>query len=85
MTMPKTKERAVTSFSAWATDILFKAQTIAPCPDHGYLRLRHRHRAIDYAMSLAEQREIAGKTRKQRVKAVVKVLDGPADTCPACD
>lgn len=83
--MPKTKERAVTSLSTWATDILLEAHAIAPCPDHGYLRLRHSHHALDYATSLAEHREFAGKTRKQRVKAVSKVLDGLADTCPACD
>jgi hypothetical protein len=82
--MPKTKDRTVTSLSAWATDILLEAHAIAPCPEHGYFRLRHSHHAVDYATSLAEYREFPGKTRKQRAKAVGKVLDSLADTCPAC-
>jgi hypothetical protein len=71
--------------TTWATDILLEAHAIAPCPDHGYLRLRHSHHAVDHAKSNAAHRKFAGKNRKQRIKAVDKVLDGLADTCPACE
>jgi hypothetical protein len=40
---------------------------------------------VDYAFSLAEHRKFPGKNNKERVKAVNKVLDGLADTCPACE
>ncbi|MEH2469273.1 hypothetical protein V1281_001476 [Nitrobacteraceae bacterium AZCC 2161] len=69
----------------WATDLLLEAHAIAPCPDHGYLRLHHSHQAVDYALSMAEHRHFSGKNKKQRVEAVEKILDGLADTCPACD
>lgn len=83
--MPKLKDNARKSLSAWATDILLEAHVIAACPDHGYLRVRHSHHAVDYAFSLAEHRKFPGKNNKERVKAVNKVLDGLADTCPACE
>jgi hypothetical protein len=73
------------TLTMWAMDILLEAHAIAPCPDHGYLRLRHSHHAVDYAKSKPGHREFAGNNKKQRVKAVDKVLDGLADTCPACE
>ncbi|MGM4895970.1 hypothetical protein [Tardiphaga sp. 839_C3_N1_4] len=50
-----------------------------------YMRLRHSHHAVDYARSIAEHRKFSGKNKEQRVKAIEKVLDGLADTCPACE
>lgn len=82
--MPKSNNDAGKSLSSWATDILLEAHVIAPSPDHGYLRLRHSHHAVDYATSLAELRKFDGKNRRQRVKAIEKILDGLADTCPGC-
>jgi hypothetical protein len=82
--MAKNKNDAET-LSMWATDILLEAHAIAPCTDHGYLRLRHSHHAVEYARSIAEQRKFSGKNKKERLKAIDKVLDGLADTCPACD
>lgn len=73
------------TLSMWATGILLEAHAIAPCPDHGFLRLRHSHHAVDYALSIAEHRRFSGKNKKQRMKAVEKVLDDLSDTCPACD
>jgi hypothetical protein len=71
------------TLSMWATDILLEAHAIARCPEHGYLRLRRSHHAVDYALSIAEHRHFWGKNKKQRMKAAEKVLDGLADTCPA--
>jgi hypothetical protein len=51
-------------------------------PHHGYMRLRHSHHAVDYALSLAEHRTFSGK--KERIAAVESVLDGLSDECPAC-
>jgi hypothetical protein len=82
--MAKNKNDAET-LSMWATNILLEAHAIAPCADHGYLRLRHSHHAVEYARSIAEQRKFSGKNKKERLKAIDKVLDGLADTCPACD
>lgn len=69
----------------WATDLLLEAHAITPCPDHGYMRLRHSHPAVDYARDLAKHRKFSGKNKKQRVAAVEDVLDGLGDTCPGCD
>lgn len=84
MTMSKNGNDPET-LSLWATDILLEAHAIAPCSEHGYLRLRHSHHAVDYALSIAEHRRFSGKNKKERTKAVEQVLDGLADTCPACD
>lgn len=82
--MAKNKNDAET-LSMWATAILLEAHAIAPCADHGYLRLRNSHHAVDYARSIAEHRKFSGKNKKERVKAIDKILDKLADTCPACD
>ena len=50
---------------------------------NGYMRLRHSHHAVDYAMSLAEHRKFSGKNKKERMAAVEHVLDGLGDECPA--
>jgi len=52
-------------------------------PHHGYMRLRHSHHAVDYALSLATP-NILGKNKKERIAAVESVLDGLSDECPAC-
>lgn len=38
MGKPKTDEETL---RWWATDLLLEAHAIAPCHDHGYMRLRH--------------------------------------------
>jgi hypothetical protein len=81
--MPRTKKKA-DRLELWARDLLLEAHAIAPCAEHGYMRLKHSHHAIDYALSLAEHRKFPGKNKKQRHAAVEEVLDGLADTCPAC-
>jgi hypothetical protein len=74
-----------TPLALWATDILLEAHVIAPCPDHGFMRLHHSQQAVDYALSLAEHRKFSGKNRDQRRFAVENILDSLADECPACD
>jgi len=69
----------------WATGLLLEAHAIAACPDHGYMRLRHSHHAIDYAKDLAQHRKFSGKNKQERVAAVDEVLDALGDACPACD
>lgn len=69
----------------WATDLLLEAHAIVPCQHHGYMRLRHSHHAIDYAIDLANHRKFSGKNKKERVAAVEHALDSLGDTCPACD
>lgn len=77
-------EDARPDLCGYTTHIRLEAQVIAGRPDHDHFRFRHSRRAIDYATSFAEHREPPGKTRKQPVKAVSKVIDAPADSCPAC-
>lgn len=79
----KTKKKV--TLESWATDLLVEAHAIAPCADHGYMRLRHSQHALDYARDLAEHRKFSGKKKKERVAAVEGVLDGLGDTCPGCD
>ena len=81
MGKPKTDEE---TSRWWATDLLLEAHAIAPCHDHGYMRLRHSQHAVDYAISLAEHRKLSGKNKRQRVAAVEDVLDELGDACPAC-
>lgn len=80
--MPKKKIES--TLEMWAADLLMEANAIVPCPEHGYMRLRHSHHAIDYALSLAEHRKFSGKNKKERTAAVESVLDGLGDECPAC-
>lgn len=82
--MPK-KKKDRESLEWWATDLLLEAHAIAACPDHGYMRLRHSHHAVEYARGLAEHRKVSGHNVKERVAALEAVLDGFADACPACD
>jgi hypothetical protein len=82
--MSKKQKKIESTLEMWAADLLMEAHAIAPCHDHGYMRLQHSHRAIDYALSLAEHRKFSGKNKKERVAAVESVLDGLSDDCPAC-
>jgi hypothetical protein len=47
--MPKRKTE--NELEMWAADLLMEAHAITPCPDHGYMRLRHSHHAVDYAVT----------------------------------
>lgn len=69
----------------WATDLLLEAHAISACPDHGYMRLRHSHHAIDYAKDLAQHRKFSGRNKRARISAVEDVLDGLGDNCPGCE
>lgn len=69
----------------WATDLLLEAHAISACPDHGYMRLRHIHHAIDYAKDLAQHRKFSGRNKRERISAVEDVLDGLGDSCPGCE
>jgi hypothetical protein len=83
--MTKTKaKKSESTLEMWAADLLMEAKAIAPCPDHGYLRLHHSHQAINYALALAEHRKFRGKNKEERLAAVERVLDGLSDECPAC-
>lgn len=83
--MAKKHNSEKSTLEMWATDLLLEAHAIIACPDHGYMRLRHSHHAIDYAKDLAEHRKFSGKKKIERISAVEDVLDGLGDTCPACD
>lgn len=83
--MANKKKSKNTTIEIWATDLLLEAQAIVPCPEHGYMRLRHSHHAVDYALDLTKDRKLSGTTRKDRIAAVEHALDGLGDTCPACD
>jgi hypothetical protein len=78
------KKKTESTLEMWAADLLMEAHAIAPCHEHGYMRLRHSHHAVDYAISLAEHRKFSGKNKKERKAAVERVLDGLGDECPAC-
>ena len=73
--MPKTES----ALEMWAADLLMEAQAIAPCQEHGYMRLRHSHHAVDYALALTEHRKFSGKNAKERIAAVESVFDGLSD------
>jgi len=78
------RKKTESTIEMWAADLLMEAQAIAPCPEHGFMRLRHSHRAVDYALALAEHRKFSGKNKRERIAAVESVLDGLSDECPAC-
>ncbi|MDO8978857.1 MAG: hypothetical protein Q7V17_06465 [Afipia sp.] len=77
--------RKAVQIENWATDTLLRANLIAACPEHGYMRLRFNHAAIDYAHALAEHAPFPGMTAGQSRDAVDKALDRLSDDCPACD
>jgi hypothetical protein len=69
----------------WATRILLHAHAIAPCADHGYMRLRFSHQGLDYAHALAEHDPYPGKSNVKCLEAVDAAFDSLGDECPACD
>ncbi len=50
----------------WAADLLMEAHAIAPCHEHGYMRLRHVSIMPSTTLSLAEHRKFSGKNKKER-------------------
>jgi hypothetical protein len=79
----KSSRKAV-QIENWATDTLLRANLIAACPDHGYMRLRFSHAAMDYAYALAEHAPFPGMTTVQSRDAIDETLDRLSDDCPAC-
>lgn len=83
--MPKAspKKKSI-SVDDWAAHILLHAHAIAPCPEHGFMRLRFHHAAIDYAHALAAGDPLPGKSKAKSAAALDDFLDGLSDDCPAC-
>lgn len=69
---------------AWATRILLHSHAIAPCAEHGYMRLKFHHAAIDYAHALAAADPLPGKSKAKSAETLDEFLDGLGDDCPAC-
>ena len=69
---------------AWATRILLHSHAIAPCAEHGYMRLRFHHAALDYAHALAAADPLPGKSKAKSAETLDEFLDGLGDDCPAC-
>jgi hypothetical protein len=80
--MPTTRKSV--SADEWASNILLHAHAIAPCPEHGFMRLRFHHAAIDYAHALAARDPLPGKSKAKSAAALDEYLDGLSDDCPAC-
>ena len=76
--------RPAESPDAWATRILLHSHAIAPCSEHGYMRLRFHHAALDYAHALAAADPLPGKSKAKSAEALDEFLDGLGDDCPAC-
>jgi hypothetical protein len=69
----------------WATQILLHAHAIMPCPEHGFMRIKDSHRALDYAHALAEHQPFPGKSKTLCRRAIDDVFEGLGDRCPGCD
>ena len=69
---------------AWATRILLHSHAIAPCSEHGFMRLRYHHAALDYAHALAAADPLPGKSRAKSAETLDEFIDGLGDDCPAC-
>lgn len=82
--MAQMKQKRET-LDGWATGILLQAHAIAPCPDHGFMRLRFNHRSVDYAHALATHQPYKGLSKAKCIVVIDEVLDGLGDQCPACD
>ena len=80
---PKTAKKTE-SPDAWATRILLHSHAIAPCAEHGYMRLKFHHAAIDYAHALAAADPLPGKSKAKSAETLDEFLDGLGDECPAC-
>ena len=68
----------------WATRILLHSHAITPCTEHGFMKLRFHHAAIDYARALAAADPLPGKSKAKSIEALDDFLDGLDDDCPAC-
>ncbi|MDB5657306.1 MAG: hypothetical protein JWQ94_4919 [Tardiphaga sp.] len=55
--------RNTKSPEAWAAQILLHAHAIAPCPEHGFMRLKFDHTSLDYAHALAAATPYPGKSK----------------------
>ena len=80
---PKASKHAE-SPEAWATRILLHSHAIVPCAEHGYMRLRFHHAALDYAHALAAADPLPGKSRAKSAETLDEFIDGLGDDCPAC-
>jgi hypothetical protein len=80
---PKASKQAE-SPDAWATRILLHSHAIAPCAEHGFMRLKFHHAAFDYARALAAADPLPGKSKTKSVEALDEFIDGLGDDCPAC-
>jgi hypothetical protein len=69
----------------WATGILLNAHAIAPCPEHGFMKLKFHHAAVDYAHALAETHPLPGAGKRKSIEVLDGFLDGLSDQCPGCD
>lgn len=69
----------------WATRILLHAYAIAPCPDHGYMRLKFSHQGIDYVRALAEFDRYPNLSKLMCIEGVDAVFDSLSDDCPGCE
>ena len=76
--------RKAESPDAWATRILLHSHAIAPCAEHGFMRLRFHHAAIDYAHALAAADPLPGKSKAKSAETLDEFLDNLGDDCPAC-
>lgn len=76
--------KKVESPDAWATRILLHSHAIAPCAEHGFMRLRFHHAALDYAHALAAADPLPGKSKAKSAETLDEFLDGLSDDCPAC-
>jgi hypothetical protein len=82
--MPTVRVKKPISAEDWASNILLHAHAIAPCPEHGFMRLRFHHAAIDYAHALAANDPLPGNSKAKSAAALDAFLDGLSDDCPAC-
>ncbi len=80
----KTAATNTESPEAWATRILLHSHAIAPCAEHGFMKLKFHHAAIDYAHALAAVDPLPGKSKAKSAEVLDEFLDGLSDDCPAC-
>lgn len=58
------KKKAESRLEMWVADLLMEARAIAPCPDYGYMRLQHSHRAVDCALGSQSIVSFPARTRR---------------------
>lgn len=80
---PKASKQAE-SPEVWATRILLHSHAIAPCAEHGFMRLRFHHAALDYAHALAAADPLPGKSKAKSAEVLDEFIDGLGDDCPVC-